>query len=260
MGFHAASVISDGQTAKSEFSVKVTNISFESNAEEYTKQRVDVIGRIPAHPAHAIEESVRNKSFTPIQRYDSLDSDDGDIYEKATFRLDRLTLHDNETPQSNAADSYVQSSAPSPAPAPDVTTCYHLPSSHSLGSEQRVGSPAPSLASSYASSAPSVASSHASSDAPSRFRSPRERFLVFIKILFRLLDQANEPEIRLRAKTIVAECTRRNRLGDPNFSPLMEAVERRLRGFVGEVLWRRALLLLRHFVAKRTERRDEQLL
>jgi hypothetical protein len=249
MGFHAASVISDGQNAKSEFSVKVINISCESTAEEYTKQRVDVIGRIPAHPVHAIEESVRNKSFTPIRRYDSLESDDGDIYEKATFRLDRLTLHDNETPQSNAADSSVHSSAPSPTPAPAMPTCYHVPSSVSLGSEQRFGSPAPSLASSYA-----------SSDAPSRFRSPRERFLVFIKILFKLLDQANEPEVRLRAKTIVAECTRRNRLGDPNFSPLMEAVERRLRGFVGEVLWRRALLLLRHFVAKRTERRDEQLL
>jgi hypothetical protein len=244
MGFHAATVMSDGQNAKSEFSVKVTTISCESTAEEYTKQHVDVTGRIPAHPAHAIEESVRNNSFTPIQRYDSLDSDDGGVYENARFRLDRLVLHDNEIPQSNAADSSIHSS---PAPAPDTPACHHVPSYHSLGSEQRVGSPAPSVASFYA-----------SSNVPSRFQSPRERFLVFIKILFRLLDEANEPEVRLRAKKIVAECTRRNRLRDPNFSPLMEAVERRLRGFVGEALWKRALLLLRHFLAKRIEHGDSK--
>ena len=86
-----------------------------------------------------------------------------------------------------------------------------------------------------------------------RSRSHREQFLLFIKILFKCLDQANEPEKREKAKKIVAECTRRNRAGDPDFSPLMEAVEKRLRGFVGEMLWRRAHLLLRHYVNKRND-------
>jgi hypothetical protein len=76
----------------------------------------------------------------------------------------------------------------------------------------------------------------------------REHFLIFIKILFKCLDQANNPQMRDRAKKIVAECTKRNRQGDPKFHPLMQAVELRLRGFVGEQLWRRSFLLLRHFI------------
>ena len=96
-----------------------------------------------------------------------------------------------------------------------------------------------------ASSGESVASTN------STIRSQREQFLVFIKILFKCLDQANEPEVRNKAKRIVAECTRRNRLGDPGYAPLMAAVEKRLRTFVGEALWRRSLLLLRHYMAKK---------
>lgn len=97
----------------------------------------------------------------------------------------------------------------------------------------------------------SVASSPPSPAPPSQAMSNREHFLILIKILFKCLDQANEPELRNKAKQIVAECTRRNRQGDSNFTPLMEAVEKRLRGFVGEVQWRRALLLFRHYVNKR---------
>jgi hypothetical protein len=96
-----------------------------------------------------------------------------------------------------------------------------------------------------------AASSPRSPAPPSHAISQREHFLIFIKILFKCLDQANEPEVRNNAKKIVSECTRKNRQGDSNFTPLMEAVEKRLRGFVGEVQWRRALLLLRHCVNKR---------
>jgi hypothetical protein len=91
----------------------------------------------------------------------------------------------------------------------------------------------------------------ASSSTSASFRSQRQMFLIFIKILFKCLDQqANRPEVRDKAKKIVALCTQRNRMGDPAFTPLMEAVEKRLRGFVGEVLWRRALLLLNHYLSK----------
>jgi hypothetical protein len=81
----------------------------------------------------------------------------------------------------------------------------------------------------------------------------RENFLFFIKILFKILDDAHEPLTRQRAKRIVLECRRKNQLGDPHFHPLMDAVERRLRRFVGEPTWRRAHLFLHHYIT--TKRR-----
>jgi hypothetical protein len=63
----------------------------------------------------------------------------------------------------------------------------------------------------------------------------KKRFLLFIKILFKSLGQHAETETRDVAKTIVADCTRRNRLGDPQYVPLMDAIDWRLRGHVGKV-------------------------
>eukprot|EP00339_Tiarina_fusa_P018829 CAMPEP_0117035838 /NCGR_PEP_ID=MMETSP0472-20121206/25430_1 /TAXON_ID=693140 ORGANISM="Tiarina fusus, Strain LIS" /NCGR_SAMPLE_ID=MMETSP0472 /ASSEMBLY_ACC=CAM_ASM_000603 /LENGTH=203 /DNA_ID=CAMNT_0004745431 /DNA_START=188 /DNA_END=796 /DNA_ORIENTATION=- len=65
----------------------------------------------------------------------------------------------------------------------------------------------------------------------------RENFLMFIKILFKILEEAKEPETKTKAQRIVMECRRRSKQGDPNFNPMMEAVERRLRVFVGETKW-----------------------
>lgn len=78
----------------------------------------------------------------------------------------------------------------------------------------------------------------------------RENFLMFIKILFKILEDAREPATRSKAQRIVMECNRRSKQGDPNFSPLMDALERRLRGFVGEAKWRRAHLFLHHYMKK----------
>ena len=47
-----------------------------------------------------------------------------------------------------------------------------------------------------------------------------------------------------KAKSVVNECVRRNRLGDPDYSPLPEAVEERLKPMVGHLYWRRARSLL----------------
>jgi hypothetical protein len=79
----------------------------------------------------------------------------------------------------------------------------------------------------------------------------RENFLMFIKILFKILEDAREPETRSKAQRIVMECNRRSKQGDPNFYPLMDALERRLRGFVGEAKWRRAHLFLHHYMVKK---------
>jgi hypothetical protein len=77
----------------------------------------------------------------------------------------------------------------------------------------------------------------------------KKRFLLFIKILFKSLDNAS-PDVRDTAKTIVSDCTRRNRLGDPDYTPLMDAIDRRLRGHVGEVRWRRAHMYMQHYMKK----------
>ena len=70
--------------------------------------------------------------------------------------------------------------------------------------------------------------------------SEQERFLLFIKIVMKLT--ANNPAMKSRAKAIVSECTRRNRMGDLDFTPLQEAVERRLKLGLGEQLFTRARL------------------
>ena len=79
----------------------------------------------------------------------------------------------------------------------------------------------------------------------------RENFLIFVKILFKILEEAREPETRARAQRIVLECRRRSQLGDPNFIPLMEATQQRLRLFVGDDKWQRAHLFLHHYKSKR---------
>jgi hypothetical protein len=87
------------------------------------------------------------------------------------------------------------------------------------------------------------------------YRSPvvqeRENFLLFLKILFKLLEEAQEPEVKSKAQRIVMDCKRRNQQGDPNFTPLMDALERLLRGVVGEQKWRRAHLFLSHYIEKK---------
>ena len=88
----------------------------------------------------------------------------------------------------------------------------------------------------------------------------RRQFLVFIKILFKCLDQANGPKIRDKAKKIVAECTKRNRQGDPNFHPLLQAVEFRLRRFVGEIPWRKSLLLLKYYQQTREQKMNQTMI
>lgn len=79
----------------------------------------------------------------------------------------------------------------------------------------------------------------------------KRRFLLFIKILFKSLEQASEFETRDRAREIVSDCTRRNRLGDPAFTPLIDVVDQRLRRHVGETHWRRAHVYMQHYLITR---------
>lgn len=100
---------------------------------------------------------------------------------------------------------------------------------------------------------PTAAMSVASLDdePKSAARMERENFLLFIKILFKVLEEENDASIRTKAQRIVMECRRRNQQGDPNFTPLMYGIERHLRVFVGEAKWRRSHLLLHHYITTR---------
>ena len=68
----------------------------------------------------------------------------------------------------------------------------------------------------------------------------RNKFLLFIKIFFKYIEKTKMESIRRQAKAIVAECTYRNRQGDPEYMPLQDAIETRLRHCVGEIHWSRA--------------------
>lgn len=80
----------------------------------------------------------------------------------------------------------------------------------------------------------------------------KQRFAVFVKILFKELDGSEDAcELRNVAKAIVLDCIQRNRLGDPAYHPLMDALDERLRRHVGEIYWRRAHLYLQHYMTQR---------
>jgi hypothetical protein len=242
MGFHATSSISDGCNSKSELTVAVTNTSCEANGDR--DDHGIGHGRITCHPSEALEEVVKDKGFVPADC--PKPKEELDVTESAKKQLDRLSLRDGAAnvyrPNGCSLESSSHSLLSIPShPQRESSEILRPLSPCCVALEQRSASPARSVACSNA----------CATTTTTGFRSPRERFLIFIKILFKCLDQGNEPTVQQRAKKIIAECTRRNRLGDPQFSPLMEAVEKRLRGFVGEVHWRRAMLLLHHFSAKR---------
>ena len=77
----------------------------------------------------------------------------------------------------------------------------------------------------------------------------RQNFLMFIKILFKILKETQTPTVHNKAQRVVVECKRRNRQQDPNFIPLIEALQRRLRILVGEIIWRKAHSYLHHFLS-----------
>lgn len=77
----------------------------------------------------------------------------------------------------------------------------------------------------------------------------KKTFLLFMKILFKSIEDS---EVRDTAKTIVSDCTRRNRQGDPHYTPLIKAIDSRLRHHVGEAQWRRAHMYTQRFVNRET--------
>ena len=79
----------------------------------------------------------------------------------------------------------------------------------------------------------------------------RNKFVLFIKIFFKYIEKTKMESIRRRAKAIIAECTYRNRQRDPEYMPLQDAIERRLRQCVGEIHWSRAQRCYEVYCARR---------
>lgn len=103
---------------------------------------------------------------------------------------------------------------------------------------------------------PKVASSLRSPSSPTLTTfQERERFLIFVRILFKCLDE-KDPQLRAKAKRVVQQCTLRNREGNPEYAPLVDVVERRLRCIVGEANWTRAEYYLRHYLARTNNQRS----
>ena len=49
------------------------------------------------------------------------------------------------------------------------------------------------------------------------------RLMVFIKIILKCLE-TDDPSVRLEAKRVIAECTKKNREGHPDYIPLEDAI------------------------------------
>jgi hypothetical protein len=65
-------------------------------------------------------------------------------------------------------------------------------------------------------------------------RKRRIRFVLFVKVLFKLID---DKLLRDQAKWIIASCIRQQKRGTSKYTSLMRAIELPLRGLVGDSVW-----------------------
>jgi hypothetical protein len=88
--------------------------------------------------------------------------------------------------------------------------------------------------------------------ATARFVNERQAFLIFIKILFRIISVNEENELlRRKARAIVFECTYQNRMRHEHYLDLQHAVASRLRLLVGESYWKQARDYLESYFSRR---------
>jgi hypothetical protein len=77
--------------------------------------------------------------------------------------------------------------------------------------------------------------------------SEAEETVLLVKIIMKCVDKAGDHTLKNQVKSIVADCTRRNRMGDPAYTPLRDACKVRLRRTVGELHWSRVQLLYNRY-------------
>jgi hypothetical protein len=105
---------------------------------------------------------------------------------------------------------------------------------------------------------PSSPTSNSSKSAAAAAATEKERFVLFVKILLKCLDRPgvnggsdDARALKQVAKATILECTRRNRMGDSSYTPLLDALERRLRSTVGDENWHRAARLCDRYLERR---------
>ena len=87
----------------------------------------------------------------------------------------------------------------------------------------------------------------------------RALFALFIKILLQSIKESGDMFLYQQVRIVIATCTKRNRMGDPNFMPLEDVLEVHLRQMVGEAHWLRALEYRRAYVSLQEKRERRKL-
>jgi len=97
-------------------------------------------------------------------------------------------------------------------------------------------------------------------DKQARHMKSRVIFIVFIRILFKCLEEDDvDYSVRLKAKMIIRNCTKRNRLGFAGYEDLMKSIEDSLGGLDGITLaWRRAEMFLERYSCRNSCRHPKQ--
>lgn len=74
----------------------------------------------------------------------------------------------------------------------------------------------------------------------------RKNLMVLIQIMLKYLDH-NDRRLRVEVKKAVADCTKKNREGHPDYRFLVDSITRRLRLVVGDWHWSQLENLMEHY-------------
>jgi hypothetical protein len=66
------------------------------------------------------------------------------------------------------------------------------------------------------------------------------KFVLFINVLLKYLESSASPELARQAKLVIKVCIRRNRMQDPSFFPLKQAIAIHVRNCIGTLHWSNA--------------------
>ena len=100
----------------------------------------------------------------------------------------------------------------------------------------------------YHSCLPVLIENESSGDTWKRLRHRRKSFLVFVRILIKCIDRADDKFLSARVRKLVICCIRRFRSGEQaHGESLIENVETRLKMLVGKVYWKEARAFLKHY-------------
>ena len=74
----------------------------------------------------------------------------------------------------------------------------------------------------------------------------RKNLMVLVQIMLKYLDN-NDRNLRVEVKKAVADCTKKNREGHPDYRFLVDSITNRLRLLVGEMHWLQLENLMEHY-------------